>query len=328
MRLFRPLAMLGFMALVAPTGGERAAAQPPASTGAAGGDVAVRTSIDRTALFVGDRATYTVELTCKRGVEVLAEDLSRDTLKLEGLDVVEAATDRQSGSAGTTVYTSQFVVTTLRIDAPVLRIAPFTVRYAVRRQSQRLEDAVPAGDVQVPGVTLAFRSVLPDEQEPAGIRADKPPHARPARFAALQPIGIGLVIVSIVPALAAIAALARRAWRPRVRRSARIVRQEERESLETVRAMAVDSLERRREAFTKLDALVREHLSQACGVAGASLTAQEVPAALAASRTTVPAELVASVLATCEIARYGPPHIMPSADECRRAIDEVEQIVR
>src|SRR5262249_6349652 len=170
-------------------------------------DVGIRTSIDRTALFVGDRATYTVELTCRRGVEVLADDLSRDKLKLEGLEVVDAGTDRQSGSAGTTVYTSRFVVTTYRLDAPALRIAPLTVRYAVRRQGQRPEDATPAGDVQVAGITLALRSVLPDEQEPTGIRSDKPAHARPARLAALQPIGLGLVIVSIVPALAAIGAV-------------------------------------------------------------------------------------------------------------------------
>ena len=328
MRLLQPVAVFATMALVATIGGAVAAAQTLARTGAAGSDVVVRTSIDRTALFVGDRATYMVELTCKRGVDVLADDLSRDKLKLEGLETVEAATERQSGSAGTTVYTSRFVVTTYRVDAPALDIAPFTVRYGVRRQGQRVEDAVPAGEVQVPGVTLAFRSVLPDEQAPSGIRSDKAPHARPARLAALQGIGIGLVIVSIVPAVVAIAALVRRTRRPLARRSARVARREERESLETVRAMAVDSLERRREASTKLDALVREHLSQACGVAGASLTPQEVPAALAASRTTVPAELVASVLATCELARYGPPHVMPSADECRRAIDEVEQIVR
>lgn len=305
----------------------RCGATLPAQAPAPRSDVTVRTAIDRTALFVGDRATYTIELTSRRGVEVLADDLSRDKLKLEGLDIVDTSTNRQSGSDGSTIDTFRYVVATYHIDAPALRIAPLTVRYAVRRAGQRLEDAAPAGDVQVPGVTLAFRSALADEAEVAGIRSDKAPHGRSPRFAALQTIGLGLVIVSIVPALAALAALARRMQRPHARRSARAVRQEERESLETLRDMAVDTVERRRDAFTRIEALVRAHLSEACGVAGASLTPQEVPGALAASRTSVPVELVASVLTSCELARYAPPHVVPSADECRRAIEDVQQIV-
>jgi len=290
-------------------------------------DIDVRTWVDRTALWVGDRVTYTIQITCRRGVDVLADDLSRDQLKLEGLEVVDGSSDRRTGSDGATIYEFRYVLTTYRVDAPALKIAPLRVRYAVKRAGQRLEDAAPAGDVQAPGATLAFRSVLPEEPDAAAIRSDKPPHARPARFAALQPIGIGLVILSAVPAVIAIAAFARRARRPRVRRSARTMRHEERASLEAVRTMAVDSVERRREAFTRLDALVRDHLRDACGLRAGGLTPAEVPFALAATRAKVPAELVASVLGTCELARYAPPHAMPSADACRTAIERVEQIL-
>src|SRR5207245_1849359 len=127
-----------------------------------------------------------------------------------------------------------------------LTIAPLRVRYAVRRAGQRLEDAAPAGDVAVPGAAIAFRSVLPDDQDVAGIRSDKPPHARPPRYAALQLVGIGLVIVAIVPGVLAMAAVLRRIRRPRVRRSARAVRHEERASLEAVRQANVDPSEGRR----------------------------------------------------------------------------------
>ena len=296
-----------------------AAAQTP--------DVEVRSSVDRTALWVGDRATYTIDLTCKRGVDVVAADASRDKLKLEGLEVVDATTDRRAGRDGATIYQFRFVLTTYRTDAALLKIAPLTIRYAVRRAGQRMEDAAPAGDVQAPGATLAFRSVVPDDADVGGIRSDKSPHPRAARFSATQPIGIGLVIVSIVPALIAVLSLARRARLPRLRRSPRAVRQEERESLETVRAIGVETVERRREVFTKLDALVRQHLRDACGVPGPSLTPPEVPLVLATTRTSVPAELVASVLGTCELARYGPPHVMPSADACRDAIENVSRII-
>lgn len=308
--------------LIAGVGAGTAVAQPPPS------DVTVRTTLDRTAMWVADRVTYTVDITCKRGVDVLADDLSRDKLKTEGLEVIDGETARRAGSDNTTVYQFRYVLTTYRTDVPTLKIAPLRVRYAVVRAGQRLEDAAPAGEVQVPGAALAFRSVLPDEQDLSGIRSEKPPHARPRRFAALQPIGIGLIIVSIVPALAAIAALAQRSRRPRVRRSARAARHQERASLEAVRQMEVDTADRRREVFTALDVLLRDHLREVLGIAGASLTPHEVPFALATATTKVPAELVASVLATCELARYAPPDAMPSAEACRRTVEEVEEILK
>jgi hypothetical protein len=291
-------------------------------------DVTVRTSLDRTAIWVADRVTYTVEVTCKRGVDVLGDDLSRDKLKTEGLEVIGGGTARRSGADNTTVYQFHYVLTTYRTDVPTLTIAPLRVRYAVTRAGQRLEDAAPAGEVQVPGAAIAFRSVLPDDQDLSGIRSEKPPHARPMWFAALQPIGIGLIILSVVPALLAIAALVRRTRRPRVRRSARAARHQERASLEAVRQREVDTVEGRREVFSELDALVREHLREVCGLPGASLTPHEVPFALATKPTRVPAELVASVLATCELARYAPPGLMPSAEACRDTVDKVEHIVR
>jgi hypothetical protein len=290
-------------------------------------DVTVRTSLDQTAIWVADRVTYTIELTCKHGVDVLADDLSRDKLKTEGLEVIDSSTDRRSAADGAMVYQFHYVLTTYRIDVPALTIAPLRARYAVRRAGQRLEDAVPAGDVQVPGAAIAFRSVLPDDQDPAGIRSDKPPHTRPMRFALLQPIGIGLVIVAIVPGLLAIAAVVRGIRRPRLRRSARAVRHEERASLEAVRQMNVDSVEGRREVFTHLDVLVRTHLREVCGVAGASLTPHEVPPALAAAGTEVRGDLVASILEACERARYAPANAMPSADACRDAITGAEAII-
>jgi len=317
----RGIWLSGYLVIWSMAGAGAAAAQPPQN------DVTVRTSLDRTALWVADRLTYTIEITCKRGVDVLADDLSRDKLKTEGLEVVGADTARRSAAGGTTIVQFTYVLTTYRVDVPTLKIAPMTVRYAVTRAGQRLEDAVPAGEMQVPGATIAFRSVLPDD-EVSGIRSDKPPDARPMGFAALQPVGIGLIIVAIVPALLAIAGLVRRIHRPRVRRSARAVRHQERASLDAVRRMDADTVDGRRAVFTALDALVREHLREACGLPGASLTPHDVPFALATTSTKVPAELVASVLATCELARYAPPHAIPSADACREAVERVEQIVR
>jgi len=103
---------------------------------AADQDVTVRTSLDRTAMFVGDRAAYTIEITCKRGVDVLADDVSRDKLKLGGLEVVGGDTSRRTAPDDSTVYTLRYVLTTYRVDAPALTIGPLSVRYAVTRRSR------------------------------------------------------------------------------------------------------------------------------------------------------------------------------------------------
>ncbi len=290
-------------------------------------DVTVRTSLDRTAMWVADRVTYTIELACKRGVDILADDLSRDKLKTEGLDAIDGDTDRQSTADGATIYRFRYVLTTYRTDVAALTIAPLRVRYAVRRAGQRLEDASPAGEVLVPGAVAAFRSVLPDDLDLQGVRSGKPPHARPARFAMLQPIGIGLVIVAIVPGILVIASVVRLIRRPRVRRSVRAVRHDERASLDAVRQVNVDTIDGRRQVFTDLDALLRQHLRDVCGVAAASLTPHEVPFALASHRSNVNAELIASVLETCELARYAPSHAIPSADVCRETVGNVEQLI-
>jgi len=302
------------------------AGMPPVAAQTPQPDVTAHASVDRPAVFVGDRVIYTIELTCKRGVDIVADDVSRDKLRLDGLDVIDSRVDRRTVARDqSTIYRVDYVLTTYRIDQPTLKIAPFGVRYAIRRAGQRPEDASPAGEVQVPGATIAFRSLLPDEEEPSTIRSDVLPHARRARFAALGAIGLGLVIVSVVPALLAVVAVARRARRPRLRRSARAVRHAERISLETLRQLEVETVEGRRAALTALEGLVRDHLRDVCGVPAAGLTPADVPASLTGSRTSVSADLVASVLATCELARYAPVDAMPSADACREAIEQVGQ---
>ena len=293
-------------------------------------DVAVKTTADRTAMFVGDRTTFTIELTCKRGVDILADDLSGDKLKLEGLELVGSDNSRESGRDGTTVYRFHYVVTTYRVDTPAMTIGPLAVRYATTKPGQRLEEAAPAGEVQVPRTSIAFRSTLPEDPDILGIRDGGPASKRPMRFALLQPIGIGLVLVAIVPALALLAAIGRRRGASEARsprRSARTVRHEERAALDAVRGMNIETVEGRREAFTELDTLVRAHLRDVCGIPAPSLTAAEVAPAMSAHGSRLPIELVTSVLAVCEVARYAPPHAAPSADTCRQAIDDVEQVI-
>jgi hypothetical protein len=299
----------------------------PASAGAGAADVSVRTFLDRTAVFVADPVVYTIEITCAPGVDVLDDDLSRDKLKVEGLEVTGTETARDAGAGDATVRRFRYHLTTYRVDQRAFRIGEMSVRYYRKRPGQGVEGAAPAGEAPVPGVIVAFRSALPDDQETYALRDRRAGAVRPRLSSAAQPIGVGLVVASIVPAL--LWTIARvRERRPRTeRRSIRQVQQDERTSLESVRAIDLGPADLRRDAYTKINALVRDHLRDVCGIPGPSLAPGEVGPALSPRAARIPVETVTALLAECEMARYGPAESMPSADACRAAIDQAAQVL-
>lgn len=287
----------------------------------------VQTSLDRTAIWVGDRVTYTVTIVSPRGFDVLEDDLARDKLKLDGLEIVATDTNRSEDAEGRVTRRFTYVLTSYKVDVPALRIAPASARYYATRAGQRLEDAAPAGEVQIPGAVIAFRSVLPDAQEALALRDGRVAAERPTLFAIAQPVGLGLILVSIVPVAiwgAALVAKARSRYSHRTRRQ---VLREERASLEAARSIDTATVQGRRDVYTHIDATVRDHLREVSGVSGPSLTPAEVGAALAERRGRVAPETVAALLAECERARYGPPEVVPAPDACRDALAQAEQIV-
>jgi hypothetical protein len=308
---------------------ERPRTIPPPAAPAPQGDVSVRTTVDRTALWVADRLTYTIEVSCRRGHDILTDDLSREKLPLTGLEVVSTDAVRRTDGADATHYAFRYVLTTYRVDAPSLKIGPLALRYYVSRAGQRPDEAAPAGTVQVPATAVAFRSLLPDDQPSYDVRDRRSPDARLLRYRVLRPVGLGLILVSTAPVAFIAIAFARRTSQEgrSARRSLRHARQAVSTSLEAVRAADPATADDRRDAFTRLDALVRQHLSAAFGVPAASMTPAEIVAALGARATELPVELASSVLKTCELARYAPPALLPSTADWRDTLAHAEQVL-
>jgi hypothetical protein len=302
----------------------RAGAQP--SVPAPPQKVEAQAQLDRTALWVGDRLTYTVELTCQPGVDILADDLTPDKLKLDGLKIIGNDTNRSVTPGNVTTYRFRYYLATYSVDATTLTIGALDVRYYVQRAGQRLEDTAPAGDVEVPAAAVAVRSLLPDNQKSYAIRDARPAAARSLRYTILQPIGIGLVLISIVPALFFAATLARR-FRGRVRRSPRQVRDVELASLNSVRSLDLTTVEGRREAYVRVNSLVRDHLRDICGVNAPNLTPAEIGPALTAHGAQLSTDLVTSVLTACELALYSPVELLPSAETCRQTLKHAEEVL-
>ena len=120
--------------------------------------------------------------------------------------------------------------------------------------------------------------------------------------------------------------IAGRARRRTVRRSPRQVRHEEQATLESLQAIDLDTEAGRREAYDRINALVRVHLRDACGVPVDGLTAAEVVPTLSARGARVPVDLVASVLTACEQARYA-SNGAGSPAACRETIEQAQQVL-
>jgi hypothetical protein len=325
----RPAAAVGALP-AAPHADGRPPAPAPQATPAEEEEVTVKTNLDRPAVWVADRVTYTIEITCRRGVDILVDDLSPDKLKLVGLEVVSSDTARQAGSGNVIRYEFRYVLTTYRVDVPTLTIGPLPVRYYARREGERPPDAAPAGTVRVPEAAIAFRSLLPDVQPSYPVRDSRPAAQRLLVYRILRPIGVGLIVLSIVPVGFMAIGLVRRVRQGRrstVRRSLRQTRQAARAALEEVRAADAATADARRAAFARLDALVRHHLSDVCGVPTPGLTPAEITAVLGACASRMPVDLASSVLTSCELARYARPEFLPSADAWRDTLTQAEQVL-
>jgi hypothetical protein len=289
--------------------------------------VQVRASVDRTAMWVADRVTYTVDIVCGRGVDILADDLAKEKLRLNGLEVVTSEATSTTDAAGETKHRFRFVLTTYRVDTPSPSIEPTSIRYYARRPGQRLEDVAPAGETQVPGAVIAFRSTLPESQPIVQLRDDRVPAARHPFFGHAEQAGVALIVLSLVPAAFVVGSAVARRARKTQRRSRRQVRQDERAALERLRALDVTTEEDRRRAYDEISAAVRAHLAARAHVAAPAMTAPELDAALASGAPQPSRESATALLAACDAARYGPPQALPPPQACRDALVQAEQLL-
>jgi hypothetical protein len=292
----------------------------PAASGAAPDVPQVKTSLSRTALFTGERVTFTVEVACPPNVDVLQDDLQSERLTLDGLEVVTSERERLAAVGGSVTYRVRHHLATYEIPPKVLRIADQTLRYYVRRPGQRLDDTAPAGETQVQGATIALRSALPDDQKAVALRDETAPARLPAALAYARPLGLGLLLLAAAPAALWALALARHFG---ARQGRKLARAREgaalaRSALEELRAVDATDDAARRAAYDRLDAALRDQLEHA-GVPARRSTAAEIAARLPGNAN-LDAERLNQVLAECERARYAPPDLLPPADRFRAGL--------
>lgn len=282
---------------------------------------------DRPAMWVADRVTYSIEIVCPPGVDILTEDLAPEKLTLLGLDIVGSDTVRRDEATGTR-YRFAYVLTTFDVATPRPSVGSLPVRYYAGRPGQRPAQAAPAGAIYVPGAAITFRSLLPDG-EFADVRDGRAVPARRLRFRLLGLAGAGALLVAAAAILSSFAGRLRRDRRAGAARgpSVRQVRRTARAAFEELQRLDPRGSDARRDAFARLEAAVRQHLAMTCGVAAAGLTPDELAMALEASDARPPMTLLASVLDACERAKYADPAGQPSDAEWRATLTSAAQLL-
>jgi hypothetical protein len=307
--------------LVAPANAQNP--QAPASRGAkAPVPVQVHTSVSRTAVWVGDPITYTVELICAPKIDVLTDDLAAERLPLTGLELLGSEPERDASTPDRIVHRVRYRLVAYEPEAAALGVGAIPVRYYIQEAGRKAEDIVPAGEVKVAPLALSLRSTIA-EGTTAELRDDRSLTPLPRWVHLARPVGIGLVALAAAPVALWVVDLIRRARRRTRSGPRRQSRRQRLATLKEIQGLDVSSPDALRNAYGQLDSWVRANLQQATGVPAMALTPAEIDAAVTRTRRPVKMEQVKHVLLECERAKYAPTG--PSPDEWQTVLVEAEQ---
>ena len=283
--------------------------------------VTAQARVDRTALWVGDRVHYVIEVRCRPGVDIVAADLAADRLPLIGLEVVSSEVDRQVDEHGVR-YRADHVLTTYSFDASPA-IGPLALRY---RPLQAGAPEAPDAEVSLPPVSLALRSALPEALDQARLRDEGVIQPLPLVVRLAGPLGWSLLALSALPILSSTAVAIRRATARARSRAAKAPGETLSQELAALRALDSASDTERRRAYPRLDALLRRRATEILGLDAFALTAAELARSGRASGHSVP-EGLDEVLEDCEIARFGREASLPSAARFALGLEAAGQLL-
>jgi hypothetical protein len=267
--------------------------------------VAVRTWASQTAVWVGDKFEYVVELRRAPNVEVFLDDLLPEKLRLDGLEVLDTATEHDASRPDSVVDRLHYTLAAYTVGAQAVGIGAAPVRVSVRRPGQKAEDALPAGEVVVPALHVGLRSTITPTGDAVEIRDARALRPLPRRMRFAEQAGWILLALSVVPVVVWAAAMVRRARRARPPRPARTPVRQRRAALEQIKEADVSTPAARRDAYAALDAWIRESVQLPGGATAAALTPEEVAAAVGESKPASWREELERVLLDCERAKYG-----------------------
>ncbi|MGK0297036.1 MAG: hypothetical protein ACI9XC_000637 [Gammaproteobacteria bacterium] len=288
-------------------------------------DIVVRSWVDRTALFPGDRLTYYVEILCSNNVDILMDDLSEDELVLSGLELITSNIKQTTNPSGTQ-YLASYSLITYEIDTAELKIDELRLRYYYKRPGQRIEDVATVGEVVVPSTLLVLRSTLPAELSSLALRDMLPAQLITSWLGMVGMVGLLLIILTGIPAGIYIANR-RREQKPDTQHQLDEIVKVTSTELEKIKKYDLQDKQQRRECFDQLEKVLKEYIEKTTGVLAIALTANELAAYLLNNDINLKVDELVLVLQDCEQARYGKHENMPEAHRIEVGISYAESLL-
>lgn len=286
---------------------EQASAGPPAV------DVLVDASAQPGALWVGDRLVYRLQFRVTAGFELHLDDLDAGFLEGAGWEILDQRIERSQSDIGETLYRIEYDLTTWEPGPGLLEIPSLEVRYF--RSGTPVGADLESGRVATGSLRVPLRSTLPEEGAVQSIRPMELPAPDPAGLLGRW-FGVALLLTGL--GLAAVVL----AGRFRSSESAEEAQPEvgagDWKSLD---GLPVEQVEDRRQAYSRLDRLLRAALAGRLVAPAQARTVDELAAELEGGE-----DAFVDLLRRCEEGKYAPDALVPEAEQWRRDAAQAKRI--
>ena len=265
---------------------------------------AIKTRLDKTAVWVGDAFRYTVEVIHDRGMEFVLDSLKKESLPLAPFIVREVQAQQGDWTGDKRLLEIQLVLSTYETGKNDLTIPPFSLYY-FKRQPGIEKKETEAESIRVPPSKVALRSTLGGGT--LKLRDYKP-------VATIDP---KRALIALLAASAGLFFLAFRGARwtwlalhaakpPKKKLRPRDRERFAREGLARIRALGGEAPEELLRFYTEVSVFLRQYLNRWLEIGAEGLTPEEIEKALV--RASVVGSLardIRRVLERCDTVRFG-----------------------
>jgi len=265
--------------------------------------IALSTELDRTAIWVGDTFHYTVKAVHDPSIEIVIENLHKETVNLAPFVVRDIAVRQGSLGANQKVTEIKFLLTTYESSQAELKVPSFPLYYFSRAVRARAGTESAAESVAVPARKIGLRSTLTSDHRRPRDGKELWQVTRP-RW--MIPMGLGFAGIVWLASQ-----LVRRLWvrsqreKPVKKRLNPRARQRlMREFMQQAQAIGRDSPGDQRRYCAEVSQFLRSYLAQILDIDAQSLTAQEIEKALQEHGHNGLSAPVKTILERCEQVLY------------------------
>jgi hypothetical protein len=286
--------------------------------------MALKVSVDRTALYPGDRLNYLIRVEHSSSIEFVQDHVRKDQLSLEPFEVLGVSTAAGDLPNGRKFFDVKLLLTTYDAGHPDVAVPSFNLFYFKREQGTN-KDTTAAETLAVPPFKIGLRSTLTD---PPGNIRDSKPVLPVSQIEWILPgiLGVGgLVAVLIYASWVGLAWARSGFWRHKTSESVR--KKSTRDSFDEIRQAPLDTLENVDSFYARASAILRGLAAKQLGDCR-GMTAREMQAALEKSgRGEDHAMALGDLMEECDLVRYSPHGAERARDRHSEFLRKFEAIV-